>query len=55
MKTHALNRVNKGLPMPGVFAVPQSLAIGKAIDDIILIADCSSDEEWEGQVRFLPL
>ena len=25
------------------------------IDDLILLAECSFDGEWEGQVRFLPV
>ncbi|MCI0640227.1 MAG: DUF5615 family PIN-like protein [Gemmataceae bacterium] len=55
MSKYAMERVQHGLPMPGVFAVPQSLSIGKAIDEIMLIAECSHEGEWEGQFRFLPL
>ena len=55
MKAHAYDRVGKGLPMPGVFELPQSLSIGRAIDEVVLIAECSIDREWEGQVRRLPL
>jgi hypothetical protein len=29
--------------------------IGSAIDDLLLLAECSLDGEWEGQVRFLSL
>lgn len=55
MKAHALGRVAQGLAMPGVFAVSQSLPIGQAIEDILLIAECGLEGEWEGQVRHLPL
>ena len=55
MKVHAYRRVAQGLSMPGVFEVPQSLPVGRAIDDILLIAECSIEGEWEGQVRRLPL
>ena len=41
--------------MPGLFAVPQDLPIGVVIDDLLLIAECSLEGEWEGRVRFLPL
>ena len=41
--------------MPGVFEVPSVARIGQAIDDLILLAECSFEGEWEGQVRFLPL
>jgi hypothetical protein len=55
MKRHASDRVERGLAMPGVFAVRQSLPIGQAIEDILLIAECSLEGEWEGQIRHLPL
>jgi hypothetical protein len=55
MKTHAYARVSKGLPLPGVFAVSQSLPVGAAIDAILLLTECSLEGEWEGQVLHLPL
>lgn len=51
----AYQRVEAGAPMPGVFEVGTSLAIGHAIDDLFLIVECSLEGEWEGQVRYLPL
>ena len=41
--------------MPGVFEVNRSVPIGRAIEDILLLAECSLDGEWDGQVRYLPL
>jgi hypothetical protein len=55
MRRRAYARLEAGLPMPGVFVVPQSFPIGQAIEDLLLIAECSLDSEWEGQVRVLPL
>ncbi|MBM4045502.1 MAG: hypothetical protein FJ279_10340 [Planctomycetes bacterium] len=55
MTRHAYERVRGGLPMPGVFAVSQALPIGRTIEDIVLLAQCSLEGEWEGQVRHLPL
>ena len=52
---HAFDRVAAGQPMPGVFEVKSVAPIGKTIDDLILLAECSHEGEWEGQVRFLPL
>lgn len=52
---YAYARVAAGKPMPGVFEVPRAVPIGVAIEDILLIAECSLDGEWEGQVRYLPL
>lgn len=55
MTRHAYDRVRAGDRMPGVFEVPQWLSVGRAIEEITLIAHASRDGEWEGQVRYLPL
>ena len=55
MTRYAYDRVREGKPMPGVFEVGRGVPIGVAIDEIILLAECSLDGEWEGQVRYLPL
>jgi len=55
MRPYAEVRVVEGKPMPGVFEVSQDLPIGQAIEDILLVAECSLEGEWGGQIRFLPL
>ena len=55
MTRYAYDRVRTGRPMPGVFEVSRKTPIGDIIDDILLIADASLPQEWEGQVRYLPL
>jgi hypothetical protein len=55
MTRHCYQRVAAGEAIPGVFEVPQSLPIGQAINDLLLLAECSREGEWEGQVRYLPL
>ena len=52
---HAYERVGAGQSMPGVFEVSRDVPIGRAIEDILLVAECSLEGEWEGQVRYLPL
>ena len=41
--------------MPGVFEVSREVPIGVAIEQILLLVECSLEGEWEGQVRYLPL
>jgi hypothetical protein len=41
--------------MPGVVEVNRSVSIGLAIEDLLLLAECSAEGEWEGQVLYLPL
>ena len=48
-------RVASGLPMPGVVQVVRTSAIGAAIEDLVLLVECSRDEEWANQVRYVPL
>jgi len=54
MKRYVDERTAAGSPMPGVFEVSQQTPIDRAIEDILLLAECSIEGEWEGQVRFLP-
>jgi hypothetical protein len=55
MVAHAWTRVAAGVPMPGVVAVPQLLAVARAIDDLVLLDALSEVGEWEGLVVYLPL
>ena len=55
LANHAFERLAVGRPMPGVFAVRSTGPVGLAIDDLLLLVECSLDHEWEGQVLFLPL
>ena len=52
---YAYERVEAELPMPGVVEVNAYLDIGQTINDLILFIECSLENEWEGQVIFLPL
>jgi hypothetical protein len=52
---HAYERAGAGLPMPGVVEIPWRLPVGHAIEEILLLAECSGEMEWEGQIIYLPL
>jgi len=52
---YAYTRIQSGLPMPGLFEVNRRVSVGLAIEEILLIAECSFVGKWDGQVRFLPL
>ncbi len=55
MTRHAHDRVKSGKPMPGVFEVGAQVPVSVAIEEIELIAECSFENEWVEQVRYLPL
>jgi hypothetical protein len=48
-------RVTAGLPMPGAIVLRPDISIGQAIDEILLVAQCSEPDEMHGRVIFLPL
>jgi predicted nuclease of predicted toxin-antitoxin system len=51
----AISRVATGQAMPGVIAIPLTLPVRLAIDDLVLLAGASFAGEWEKQILFLPL
>ena len=55
MKDFAYERVVAGVPMPGVFEIPEHLPIAVAIQDLLLIAGASEPDDWKDAVRYLPL
>ena len=54
MPAHAYERILNSLPMPGVFVVQQEESVSRIIEEIIVLAECSLEGEWEGQVNYLP-
>lgn len=55
MTRFAYERVGAGKTMPGVFEVFTSQSLADVIEEILIIAECSFEGEYEGQVRYLPL
>ena len=51
----AYERIKNGFAMPGIFDISQDMPIGQAIEEILLIAMASFEDEYERQVRHLPL
>lgn len=55
MTKYAAARMEAGLPMPGVFEIAETLAIGTAIDELHVIIECSTQEEWNQRIIYIPL
>ena len=55
MIAYAKQLVRQGEPMAGLIVVPQSLAIGRAIDDLELVVHCYSESEMRDRIEHLPL
>ena len=55
MRPCAEDRLKAGMPMTGLILVRQTAALGQVIDDLVLIAEATTVEEWKGTIVFLPL
>lgn len=55
MTRYAYERIGAGQMIAGIIEVPQSLSIGKAVEDLPTIVACCSTEEFENQIQYLPL
>lgn len=55
MTVHAKARLLATKPMSGLILISQDYPVGQAIDDLVLIAEVSTVEEWQGKIIFLPL
>ena len=52
----AYQRAAEGASVPGLIATTNEQSIGSAIDDILVVADCMSEQELRDQIIvFLPL
>ena len=48
-------RVRAGLALPGVVEVSRAISIGRALEDLLLMIECSMEGDWENRVRYVPL
>jgi hypothetical protein len=55
MPRWALHRVENGLAMPGVFVVRPTVAVSQVIEDLLLLIECSLDDEWRNRICYVPL
>jgi hypothetical protein len=51
----AWDRVKAGESMPGLLALRERFAIGQAITDIHLVAECYTEDDMTNQVIYIPL
>ena len=51
---YAYDRVRQSQPMPGVIEISTDAPIGRGIEDILVLVECSQEGELEGQIQYLP-
>jgi hypothetical protein len=52
---YAYERIAAGEVMPGIIIVPEDLAIGTAIEELLVLTECCKDEDFINQVKYLPI
>ncbi|MDZ8189323.1 MAG: DUF5615 family PIN-like protein [Nostoc sp. ChiSLP02] len=55
MPVHLRDRLAQNPHVPGIFILNASLGIGETIDELILIAKGSFDNEYQDRISFLPI
>ncbi len=55
MAYFAYERIRRGQAVSGVLEVSAALPIGQVIEDLLLLVNCTTGEEWQNQVRYLPV
>lgn len=54
MPKYAFERIAAGLPVPGIFVLSDDMALGRAIEELLMIIEASEEGEWENLVTHLP-
>ena len=55
MPDFAYERLVKEEPMTGLFVVNDRMPTRQAIDELLLLVNCTEQAEWKGIVLYLPL
>lgn len=55
MPDFAYERLSQGQPMLGMFVINDRMPVRQVIDELLLLIDCSEQDEWQGIVLYLPL
>ena len=55
MPRHLLDHLSAGHHVPGIFTINLEVPMGKIIDELILIAGASGEDEYIDQITYIPL
>ncbi len=51
----AFERLDRGQSLAGILHMSPRLPVSEAIEELLLVCECSRQEEWTGVVQYLPL
>jgi hypothetical protein len=52
---YAYERVARGEPMPGAIEVVRRYPVGRSIEDLVVMLECTAEDEGADRVHYLPL
>jgi hypothetical protein len=55
MPRHVADRLNGGLSVPGVLIVDDNAPIGICTEELLIIEECSTADEWLNVVLYVPM
>lgn len=55
MPVHLVDHINIGDHVPGIFILNPDMGIGETIEELILVAEASFEEEYQDQIINLPI
>ncbi len=55
MPVHLSDHIAQGRHIPGIFILNPKLSVGENLEELILIADASNEDEYQDRIDFLPL
>lgn len=55
MPVHLNDHLAQGHHIPGIFILNAKLSVGENLEELILIADASFEDEYQDRIDFLPL
>jgi len=55
MPGHLAEHLASGRHIPGIFLIGENMGMGAIIDELLLIAEASLDNEYRDQINFMPL
>lgn len=55
MPVHLSDHLNHGQHIPGIFALKPKASLGEILDDLILIAEVNTPQEFRDRIVYIPL
>jgi hypothetical protein len=55
MPIHLSDHLARERHVPGIFILNPSLSIGKTLEDLIMVAEASFEDEYQDRIEYLPI